>query len=133
MRTSDTWARQLLALLCLIVTAFMLYFSQRAREMVTGLSSSPALRQHLVGRRLLMENLTRAPVAKFDDSDGHTNTAEQLKDDAWLASGFVEYDWRGRGGGIAGHVRSMCGRGECSLWKWSRRATRHRSLRARSR
>jgi hypothetical protein len=95
MRTSETRAMQLLALSCLIVTAFMLCFSQRARGMVAGLGGSPALRQHLAGRRLLMANLTRAPGAKFDDYDGHTNTAVQLKDDAWPAGGFVEYDWRG--------------------------------------
>lgn len=95
MRISDIRAMQLLALFCLLATIFMLCFSQRAREIITGLSGSPALRHHLAGRRLLVANFTRAAGAKFDDYDGLTNTAVQIKDDAWMATGFVEYEWQG--------------------------------------
>ena len=86
---------KLVALFCLVTMGAALIFSQRAREMVVGLSGSPALRQHLAGRSLLVANFAPSPTAKFDDYDGFTNTATQIRDDAWLASGFVEYEWRG--------------------------------------
>jgi hypothetical protein len=84
-----------LAVFCLAATAAGLLFSQRAREMVTGLSGSPIMRQHLAGRRVFMAQFPAAPTAKFDDYDGHANTAIQLTDRAWLATGFVAYDWQG--------------------------------------
>jgi hypothetical protein len=86
---------KVLAIFCLLAMGAGLFFSQRAREMIVGLSGSPAVRQHFAGRKLLLANLAAASAAKFDDYDGHTNTAVQIRADAWLAGGFVEYHWRG--------------------------------------
>lgn len=86
---------KILALCCLLTMAAALAFSQHAREMVMGLSGSPALRHHLIGRKLLKANSTAVPAARFDDYDGSRNTAFQIRDDYWLATGFVEYDAQG--------------------------------------
>jgi len=80
---------------CLVMMAVGLAFSQRAREMVTGLSGSPALRHFIAGRKLLLANFAAAPTARFMDYDGHTNTATHLYEDIWVATGFVEYEWQG--------------------------------------
>jgi hypothetical protein len=95
MRKRDPRVMQLLALCCLLATAVALSFSQPAREMLMRVNGSPAMHQHLTGRKLLKSVFTAAPTARFDDYDGSANTAVQVREDFWVATGFVEYDTQG--------------------------------------
>lgn len=87
---------KVLALLCLVAMAAGLVFSQQARELVVGMSGSPALRHFFTGRKLIKTKLSNVTAIRFEDYDGFTNTSEHLREHAWLARGFVEYDVNGK-------------------------------------